>query len=188
MMVTDRLSTLLILYTSMVTGHGSFRALRRSPVPLWRRHASDLHQPAPRLRKAEAAYYSQSGLFACDDACQKAYDKATGLIRHIFGILTTRPVQCGRATALRNSCSPPNCLVSQARQFCTHFPNQWYVAGSHTVVIRLKKPIVDGLTVVYWSVFGYARGPWLSRNKKVRIWEVHFQTWTGCLLDIDDGS
>ncbi|CAK9112317.1 unnamed protein product [Durusdinium trenchii] len=27
------------------------------------------------LEKAESAYYSKSGLFSCDDACQKAYDK-----------------------------------------------------------------------------------------------------------------
>lgn len=28
------------------------------------------------LRKAEAVYYSKSGFFGCDDACQKAYDQA----------------------------------------------------------------------------------------------------------------
>eukprot|EP00435_Cladocopium_sp_Y103_P019770 s3598_g4.t2 len=32
-------------------------------------------QAEAELEKAEALYYSQSGFFACDDACQKAYDK-----------------------------------------------------------------------------------------------------------------
>eukprot|EP00439_Symbiodinium_sp_Y106_P039792 s1903_g4.t2 len=33
-------------------------------------------QAMAELQKAEAAYFSQKGLFSCDDECQKAYDKA----------------------------------------------------------------------------------------------------------------
>ena len=38
---------------------------------------NDLAQSECLSRKAEALYYSKSGFFECDDACQKAYDKAS---------------------------------------------------------------------------------------------------------------
>ena len=38
---------------------------------------------SPTLRKAEAVYYSKSGFFGCDEACQKAYDQAHPKYRHV---------------------------------------------------------------------------------------------------------
>ena len=56
--------------------------------PIWQTHIpyhdvndrwwwNDLAQSKYWSRKAEALYYSQSGFFECNDACQKAYDKAS---------------------------------------------------------------------------------------------------------------